>query len=131
VIDMKKKVTSAPKVGRPRSFDADQALEAAMLLFWRTGYEGTSLSELTHAMGVSAPSLYAAFGDKQQLFFAAAARYLGAAAPRGGAIGIGHSGVLIDDAATATDARLWAAFMAAHPVCEWRRRWSMPRCRRH
>src|SRR4051812_35613257 len=77
---MKSEATrTARKVGRPLSFDRDVALEKAMLLFWQQGYEGTSLSELTEAMGISPPSLYAAFGDKKQLFFAAVERYVSAA----------------------------------------------------
>lgn len=55
-------------VGRPRSFDREAALAAAVEQFWRTGYEGTSIAALTRAMGVTPPSLYAAFGDKDQLF---------------------------------------------------------------
>ncbi|ALN80485.1 bacterial regulatory, tetR family protein [Lysobacter antibioticus] len=62
--------------GRPRVFDREQALETAMRLFWCRGYEATSLSELTAAMGIAAPSLYAAFGSKEQLFRAALARYI-------------------------------------------------------
>ncbi|MCP3423845.1 TetR/AcrR family transcriptional regulator [Nocardioides pinisoli] len=55
-------------VGRPRSFDRDTALAAAVEQFWRTGYEETSIAMLTKAMGVTPPSLYAAFGDKERLF---------------------------------------------------------------
>jgi len=57
-------------------FDTEEALEAAMQLFWRRGYEGTSLSALTEAMGVNVPSLYAAFGNKEQLFRKAVERYI-------------------------------------------------------
>lgn len=62
--------------GRPRVFDREQALDTAMRLFWCQGYEATSLSDLTAAMGIAAPSLYAAFGSKEQLFRAAIARYI-------------------------------------------------------
>src|SRR4051794_13410816 len=65
----------APK-GRPREFDADQALDAALMLFWRHGYEGTSLAALTEAMGINVPSLYAAFGNKEALFRKALDRYV-------------------------------------------------------
>lgn len=61
--------------GRPRSFDRDTALAAAIELFWRAGYEGTSIAMLTSAMGVAPPSLYAAFGDKDSLFKEASALY--------------------------------------------------------
>ncbi|MBO9536438.1 TetR/AcrR family transcriptional regulator [Herbaspirillum sp.] len=54
--------------GRPRSFDREQALQQAMQVFWSKGYEGTTMADLTEAIGVKAPSLYAAFGDKNALF---------------------------------------------------------------
>lgn len=61
--------------GRPREFDADEALDRALHVFWRQGYEGASLSDLTEAMGISRPSLYAAFGNKEDLFRRALDRY--------------------------------------------------------
>jgi AcrR family transcriptional regulator len=63
-------------MGRPRSFDTDRALDRALQVFWRKGYEGASLSDLTKAVGVSRPSLYAAFGDKEALFRKTLDRYL-------------------------------------------------------
>jgi AcrR family transcriptional regulator len=62
-------------MARPRSFDRDAALDKAMRLFWEHGYEQTSIADLTRELGISAPSLYAAFGDKRTLFEAAVARY--------------------------------------------------------
>jgi len=62
-------------MGRPRAFDKDQALDQAMDVFWRHGYEGASLAELTGAMGINPPSLYAAFGNKEGLFRAVLDRY--------------------------------------------------------
>ena len=61
--------------GRPRSFDREAALNQAMEVFWRKGYEATSISDLTEAMDISPPSLYAAFGDKERLFLEAVERY--------------------------------------------------------
>ena len=61
--------------GRPREFDADEALDRALEIFWRKGYEGASLAELTEAMGINRPSLYAAFGNKEALFRRAFDRY--------------------------------------------------------
>lgn len=61
--------------GRPREFDVEQALETAMRVFWEKGYEGTSLSDLTEAIGINRPSLYAAFGNKEELFRKVLERY--------------------------------------------------------
>ena len=68
--------TVVRRPGRPLSFDRDKALHAAMLLFWRTGYETTSIAELTQAMGITAPSLYTAFHDKESLFLECLERYV-------------------------------------------------------
>jgi AcrR family transcriptional regulator len=66
----------APKPrGRPRSFDRDAALESAMQVFWEKGFEATSISDLTQAMGLNPPSIYSAFGDKEALFLEAVQRY--------------------------------------------------------
>lgn len=62
-------------MARTRAFDRDVALERALREFWRAGYEATSISGLTAAMGVNPPSLYAAFGDKRRLFGEAVRRY--------------------------------------------------------
>jgi AcrR family transcriptional regulator len=62
-------------IGRPREFDTEKALELATALFWRKGYEGTSLSDLTQTLGITRPSLYAAFGNKESLFRQALERY--------------------------------------------------------
>ena len=62
--------------GRTRQFDADEALDRALEVFWARGYEAATLPELTRAMGINRPSLYAAFGNKEQLFREALARYL-------------------------------------------------------
>jgi len=83
--EMKKKIAGVKKeqgvMSRPRGFDTDAALEKAMRLFWAKSYEGTSVADLTKTLGISRPSLYAAFGDKQSLFRAALERY--AAGPAG------------------------------------------------
>lgn len=70
-----KQEKSATPKGRPREFDTEEALDKALHVFWRKGYEGTSLSDLTDAMGISRPSLYAAFGNKEELFRRALDRY--------------------------------------------------------
>jgi TetR/AcrR family transcriptional regulator, copper-responsive repressor len=61
--------------GRPRAFDRNSALDKAMRLFWARGYEATSIADLSQAMGINPPSLYAAFGDKRQLFEASVEAY--------------------------------------------------------
>ncbi len=61
--------------GRPRNFDMDQALDRALDVFWRKGYEGATLCDLTEAMGINPPSLYAAFGNKEGLFCKVLDRY--------------------------------------------------------
>jgi len=77
-----KKATALPAAdatprqrGRPRSFDREQALERAMDVFWSKGFEAASLTDLTEAMGINPPSLYAAFGDKEGLFLEVVQRY--------------------------------------------------------
>jgi len=68
-----KKPASHP--GRPRAFDLDKALDQALQVFWQKGYEGASLTDLTKAMGINRPSLYAAFGNKEDLFRKVLDRY--------------------------------------------------------
>lgn len=70
-------------IGRPREFDRDAALQAAMLLFWRKGFAATSMNDLCDAMGVRSPSLYAAFGSKERLYLEAIEHY---AATQGSAV---------------------------------------------
>jgi AcrR family transcriptional regulator len=62
--------------GRPREFDRDKGLQDAMLVFWHKGYNATSIPDLCHAIGISAPSLYAAFGSKEKLFVEAVRLYV-------------------------------------------------------
>lgn len=63
-------------IGRPREFDIEQALDKALEVFWRNGYEGATIADLTEAMGINPPSLYAAFGNKEALFRKALERYV-------------------------------------------------------
>ncbi len=71
-----KSETAPPQRGRPRAFDPDVALDRAMHVFWAKGYEGASLSDLTRAMRINRPSLYAAFGNKEDLFRKVLDRYV-------------------------------------------------------
>src|SRR3954463_161578 len=63
-------------MGRPREFDVDKALDLALHVFWRKGYEGASINDLTETMGITKPSLYSAFGNKEELFRKALDRYV-------------------------------------------------------
>jgi len=74
LLGMKAAKSPAPQ-GRPRQFDVDTALDQALGVFWEKGYEGASLADLTQAMGVNRPSLYAAFGNKEELYRKALDRY--------------------------------------------------------
>lgn len=69
-------MNSTKKSGRPRSFDEDDALWAAVNVFWTKGYDGASMKDLTEAMGINSPSLYATFGDKHALYLKAIDRYV-------------------------------------------------------
>ena len=83
-LDVAPKTAPRPR-GRPLSFDRDAALEQAMHVFWERGYEAASIADLTAAMGITPPSLYTAFGDKEKLFLEAIERYAlgpGSAGPR-------------------------------------------------
>ncbi len=65
-----------PPAGRPRTFDRDEALKKAMYIFWEKGYEGTSMTDLIGSIGMKAPSIYAAFGNKDELFREVVSHYL-------------------------------------------------------
>lgn len=69
------KLPSKPR-GRPLAFDQEAALDAALMVFWTRGYEGASMKELTEALGINKPSIYATFGNKEALFRKALARYI-------------------------------------------------------
>src|ERR1700692_3078296 len=70
-----RKMAQNRKMGRPLGFAENEALEAAMRVFWEKGFEGSTLSDLTEAMGINRSSMYATFGDKEALFRLAMARY--------------------------------------------------------
>lgn len=75
MMNVKATQTRSKLRGRPRSFDREAALESALALFWRLGYEPATIAELCKAMGINPPSLYAAFGNKAQLFIEAVRYY--------------------------------------------------------
>jgi AcrR family transcriptional regulator len=89
-----------PALGRPRGFDIDDALERAMRVFWAQGYDGASLNDLTEAMGITRTSMYAAFGNKEQLFHAALQRYVD-----------GPAGYLVEALSEPTARQVAAAFL--------------------
>lgn len=93
----KREATVKRRPGRPLSFDREAALHQAMLLFWRHGYEATSINDLTAALQITPPSLYTAFGDKKQLFLEAVHRYVS---------GPVTSASIIAEAPTARDAAM-------------------------
>jgi AcrR family transcriptional regulator len=68
-------MSDTKKVGRPKKFDRDDAVGRAMDVFWSKGYDGASMKNLTEAMGINSPSLYAEFGDKQGLYLETIDRY--------------------------------------------------------
>lgn len=68
-------MNNTKKVGRPRKFDKDDALDAAINVFWAKGYDGASIKDLTSGMGINGPSLYSTFGDKHALYLQAIEAY--------------------------------------------------------
>src|ERR1700759_2542466 len=70
------KTIKNPKMGRPRGFDTEAALDAAMRVFWEKGYEGSTLTDLTDAMRINRSSMWAAFGNKEELFKSAFKHYV-------------------------------------------------------
>ncbi|MFC8453824.1 TetR/AcrR family transcriptional regulator [Kitasatospora sp. NPDC057223] len=110
--------------GRPRSFDREAALSRAVDLFWEHGYEATSVADLTAAMGIRPPSLYAAFGDKRSLFEEVVASYQqthGAALPgaldEGPTVRAGIARMLLTAAAEYTDpAHPWGCLLISSTV---------------
>jgi AcrR family transcriptional regulator len=105
--------TTHAKMGRPRAFREQDALDAAMRIFWEKGYEGASLDDLTEAMGINRSSLYATFGDKQALFQKAIERY------REGPMGFFHESLQQPTARGVVEALFWGTvkFLAdpTHP----------------
>ena len=109
--------------GRPRSFCKNQALDRALEVFWRQGFEGASICDLTEAMGINPPSLYAAFGNKEQLFRQALDRYAEVYAERRAAL-LARSARLV----SAAPLRLFRSFLRSTP--RPRRSLQKPRPRR-
>jgi AcrR family transcriptional regulator len=103
--------SKSPSRGRPRAFDRDAALEAAMIVFWQKGYTAASMNDLCKAMGIGSPSLYAAFGSKESLYAEAIAHY--------GNLGAAQISTVLESAPTARLAiesfLLWAADVLTSP----------------
>ena len=106
---------STKKAGRPRGFCLEEALETALQIFWRKGYEGTSMSDLTGAIGVNRPSLYAAFGSKEELFRRVLEHYAERYGPDFSAALTQPTGRGVVEALLSVYAREWAASEA--PGC--------------
>jgi AcrR family transcriptional regulator len=101
------------KAGRPTGFDTDRALDVALRLFWERGYEGTSMADLSQEMGIHPSSIYAAFGDKQDLLALAAKRYADVPAE--------HARVLMREMRLQNEAAIKARLLKARKAREFPR----------
>lgn len=106
---MKRELNDQPAIGRPRAFDREEALKVAMLTFWQHGYETTYMSLLSKKMKMSAPSIYATFGDKKGLYLEALRMYVG---------DLNDMKAFLDQSATAFDGAMQLLKMSAHRFTE-------------